>query len=337
MRDAGVDVRLDITDRATVGFSDHWRSMPAFLRAWRFWRQQVGKPDLLGVLLIDAPGVNLPFARLARARELHVTYYVPPQTWLWNPTSAAARLRNHANIVVATMLDEAEIYRQAGLNVIYEGYPALDDIAHCPRGSTGERPQSPGRLATVGIVPGSRRHAIRRLLPIMLETVDLMRAHGEIDAMVSVAAGSLRDEVQRRVRDRPALALEDGLQRVLAKSDVVLASMGTNLIEAVFAGVPAVACYRVDGFSHAIARHVLGIHRKMDRFALPNLVAGRSIIPEMVQSRVTASAMAEQAMRLLGDAEARKEMLEGYALVRERLGAAGATARIASEWLRRMT
>jgi lipid-A-disaccharide synthase len=334
MREAGVDVRLDITDRGTVGWFDHWGDLPCYLAALRFWRREIRdrRPD--GVMVIDAPGISFPFARIARAAGVPVIYFVTPQTWLWNPDRACERLRTHADVVVPTLEAEAAVYERARLPVIYEGHPALDDLVatYGDRACTPPRAKGGRPAITIGLVPGSRRHAVRRLLPIMLDTVDLLDADGARPrVLIGVAATSLQDEVERQMthRRRPVEVVAEGLAQVLRASDVVLASTGGNLLEAVYADAPAVACYRVDAMTHAIARYGMRLEGRLSAFALPNLVAGERIVPELIQAEVTAENLAAHALRLCRDDGARQAMTDGYRRVRDRLGRPGVNARIA--------
>jgi len=339
MREAGVEVRLDITDRGTVGWFDHWRDLPRYLSALRFWRHEIWDRRPGAVMVIDAPGISFPFARIARAAGVPVTYFVTPQTWLWNPDGACKRLRRHADVVIPTLEAEASIYERARLPVIYEGHPALDDLVatYGDRPDQQPRSRSSPRATGIGLVPGSRRHAIRRLLPIMLDAVDLIDSEGARPrVLVGLAATSLRDEIERHLARcrRPVEVVAEGLAPLLRASDVVLASTGGNLLEAVYADAPAVACYRVDTMTHAIARYGMRLDGRLSAFALPNLVAGEPIVPELIQAEVTAANLAAHALRLLRDDGARRAMTEGYQRVRSRLGRPGVNGRIAERLLR---
>jgi lipid-A-disaccharide synthase len=337
MQRAGVDVRIDITDRGTVGWFDHWRDLPHYLSALRFWRRQIRDQPPFAAMVIDAPGISFPFARVARSAGVPVIYFVAPQTWLWNPHGAVERLRACADIVIPTLDAEAEIYARAGLPVIYEGHPALDDLIQaCTDRVPGRRPADG---AAVGLVPGSRRHAIRRLLPVMLDALDLVEQRvGLGEVLVSVAARPLRSAVDSCLRGRPrrVRVVEQDLWAVLTASDVVLASAGGNLLDAAFAGVPVVASYRLDSLSYLAAKHVMRLHRRLAAFALPNLIAGDRIVPELIQRDATAARLADAAVRLLTDQRARDAMRSGYARVRAALGTPGVNARLAGRLLTRL-
>ena len=337
MRRAGVDVRIDITDRGTVGWFDHWRDLPCYLSALRFWRRELRQRRPDAAMVIDAPGISFPFARAARSAGVPVVYFVTPQTWLWNPARAVDRLRTHADVVIPTLEAEAAIYARAQLPLIYEGHPALDDLLETYADGCGRNAVDRRNGVTIGLAPGSRLHAVRRLLPIMLDAVDRLDADiSPLRVVIGVAAPSLKHEVERCLTPgrRRIEIVEDDLPAVLRQSDVVLASTGGNLLEAVYAGTPAVACYRVDAMTHAIARYAMRLHGRLSAFALPNLVVGERVMPELIQAEVTPANLAAHALRLVRDDGARQAVSEGYGRVRTRLGRRGVNGRIADALVR---
>lgn len=344
MRGAGVEVGLDITDLGTVGWFDHWREVPRYVSALRFWRRQIRERRPLAAMVVDAPGISYPFSRVARASGIPVIYFVTPQTWLWNPRGTVERLRAHADVVVPSFEAEAEIYTRAGLCVIFEGHPALDDLVEDRHRAQARRPHGEPTFACeraararVGLVPGSRCHAIARLLPAMLDAVDVLEARLPLgETLLSVASPSLRPRVDTLLasRRRSVSVVERDLWRVLTSADVVLASTGGNLLDAAFADTPAVAAYRVDAATYWIARHVMRLDRRVAACALPNLIAGDRFVPELIQRDMSAARLADAAARLLTDEKAREAMSRGYAKVRASLGMPGVNARIAERLLK---
>ncbi len=167
----------------------------------------------------------------------------------------------------------------------------------------------------------------------MLGAVERIQARtGSGRVLVSVASPALYADVQRgssAAGVKARVTLEPDLPALLRASDVVLASTGSNLLDAVFAGTPAVACYRIDALTHAIAKHAMRLHGRLRRFALPNLIVGDSIVPELIQGAATPTALADAALRLLTDEEARGRMLCAYARVRAEMGEPGVNGRIA--------
>jgi lipid-A-disaccharide synthase len=338
MADAGVELGPDLTDAATMGWFDHWGSTRRYLTALRWARAAIRRRRPSAVIVIDSAGISFPMARYARSLRIPVVYYITPHSWLWNPAGSVARLRAHADIVVPVLKPEADLYESSGLTVVFHGHPLVDDLPDRVQ-TTAATSQATSAATGLAIVPGSRRHAIRRLLPVMLDAASLIAERAGIrDARIAMASEAFRGEVDAALGNHHTLSLtlDTTLAHVLDRSRIAIAASGSNLLEAVAAGVPVVACYRLDPISYAFADYVLALKDRIPAFAMPNIIAGEPIVPELIQDDVTAERIAGHALRIARDGPARDAVLEGYARVRERLGAPGATRRIAEELVTRL-
>jgi lipid-A-disaccharide synthase len=332
----GVEVLTDITHTSIVGFFDGIRHAGTYASASRQVRRALTGRSPAAVVAVDAPGFNFPLLGAARRRGIPTIYYACPQTWLWNPEGATSRLRRAADHVVALIPDEAALYRRAGLSTIHHGHPIVDIVERTREEDARERPATSRESIPIGLLPGSRVHEIRRLLPLMFEAVNLVAERvGRLDLLVGLASGQAAGLVERagrtfgpRVRVLPA-----DTRRVLAESSVTLAASGSVLLEACLLDAPVVMTYRIDPASYWIAYHFLRIHEKLPHYALPNLLAHERIVPELVQQDAVPARMAEEVCRLVEDAGARDRMRAGFRRVREALGRAGATRAIARDIL----
>lgn len=342
LAEAGVELVGDVTTTSVIGVSVPLLHLPRLARTLWTVRRLLARTRPAAVVLVDAPGINFPIARMARRLSIPTIYYVPPHTWMWNPSGAVARLRQHVDLVVPVLPAEAALYRDAGLNVLYRGHPIVDLVQAGGRGlagATAREGEEKTRRFRVGILPGSRRPEIARLLPIMAEAVRLLAERlGPLDAVVGPAAGSSQDLVPRVRRVLGDLARVTALpaREVMATCDVSLAASGTVLLEAALLDAPVVMTYRLDLLTWWIGRYVVRIPEKMEHYALPNMLAGERIVPELVQRHANPQRLAAEAHRLLSDAAARQRLREGYQRVREALGAPGVTRAIAADvraWL----
>jgi lipid-A-disaccharide synthase len=336
MAASGVEILADITDTSIVGFFDGIHQAPRYLRAIRSIRRALGERSPAAVVAIDAPGLNFPLLRAARRRGLATIYYACPQTWLWNPGGATARLRATADRVVALLPDEAALYRQAGLPTIYHGHPIVDIVespqSNQPDGWRG----ADGGAIPIGLLPGSRRSEIGRLVPLMCEAANLVAAAigplhvrlGLSSERWAAAVGRARRLLGPQVTITQATAAD-----VLTASRVTLAASGSVLLEACLLDAPAVMTYRIDRLSYWIAHQFLRIDEKLPHYAMPNLLARERIVPELVQRDAVPALMAEAVCRLATDAGARQRMFEGYWRVRAALGEKGSTREIARDIL----
>jgi lipid-A-disaccharide synthase len=337
MAAAGVDVRLDITDASTFGLRDMLGVLPRHVRTLLKIGRMLARerPDV--VVLIDAPGLNFTIARIARRLGIRTIYYVPPQTWLWNPDAAARRLSRTVDLVVAIFEREAALYRRAGARALYYGHPLADLAAsvHPSKQDIRRRTGIPESATVIGLFPGSRKLEIARLLPAMLEatTVAATRGHA-LQVIVAVASAKLRPFIDRTVGEHGDLVhLSDRPRDVLAVSDVILAASGTVLLEAVALDVPAIMTYRLDRLTSFYASHILKVRQALQFYSIPNITVGEAIIPELVLDRATAGHMADAVVTLLADPAARDRMRRAYARIRAHLGPPGAAARVAAHIL----
>jgi lipid-A-disaccharide synthase len=169
----------------------------------------------------------------------------------------------------------------------------------------------------------------------MLDAVDVLESRLPLgDTSLSLASASLRPMVDTALAARSrTVHVEQDLWKVLTSTDIVLAATGGNLLDAVFADAPAVAAYRVDAATYWIARHLMRLDKRVAACALPNLIAGERLVPELIQREVTAGRLAEAATTLLTDETARESMYRGYRKLRQALGRPGVNQRIAATLL----
>jgi lipid-A-disaccharide synthase len=336
MTEAGVELVRDLTDTSAIGLLYPVVHLPLYLRTWSTIRRLLAatKPD--AAILIDAPAVNFPLARAARRLGIPTVYYVAPQSWLWNPSGAVAKLRRHVDLVVPVLSQEAALYRDAGLDVVYRGHPIVDLVHGRSRALDSATPldRTGARPTRIGILPGSRRHEVARLLPAMLDAIRLLAGPlGPLEVAVAPASGTADDlvfRVRQRLGSLAPVSVQTG-HEVLSSCDVSIAASGTVLLEAALLDAPAVMTYRLDPLTFWVGTHVVRIPDKMPHYALPNILAAERIVPELVQGDATPERLAAEVQRLLSDAQARKSLRDGYQRVRAALGTPGVTRALARD------
>lgn len=328
MRAAGVELiqgieRLDVI--GLLGFAQVRAVARTYLALRRFLRAE----RLDAVVLIDNPGLNLKVARVAARAGQRVVYYIAPQVWAWHPGRIRQLAATVRRMIVILPFEEA-LYRRAGIPCDFVGHPLLDMVAPSyDRVELRKRLGLAGEAPVIGLLPGSREKEVRALLPGMLEAVQrLQRVYPDLQAVVAQASSleggliaSLASSVgvtPRVVRDQP--------NEVMAVSDVLLVASGTATLQAAVIGTPMVIVYRVTWLSYWIARALITV----DCIGLVNIVAGRKIVPELIQQEATGRRMYEQALRLLSDQSAAEEMRTAFRAVRLSLGEPGASRRAAA-------
>jgi lipid-A-disaccharide synthase len=283
------------------------------------------RPDL--VILIDFPDFNFRLGRAAKALGLKVLYYVCPQVWAWRRGRARAMARFVDRLAV-TFPFEPEFLQEIApeLRVTFVGHPLLDDPALLE--PEEEELLVPPEAEVVGLLPGSRHSEVRRILPVLLRAAGIMhRRRPGLHFVVPMAPGLRSEDLAPYLSlAPPGLSVVPGrATAVMARAQVLLVASGTATLQAALVGTPMVVVYKTGRLNYLLARALI----RVEHIAMPNLIAGRRLVPELIQGSATPAAVAEAGLALLEDGPARQEMLEGLALVRERMGGPGASGRVA--------
>ncbi|MDQ7842477.1 MAG: lipid-A-disaccharide synthase [Armatimonadota bacterium] len=331
MSAAGVRCLMDSTTWGVVGHVDPVLRLRTYLRRLREVTDAVRRerPDVL--VLIDFPAFNLRVAERLKGR-VPVAYYAPPLVSVRRGDRArkVAHLRMR---LLATLRPEADAYAAAGADVTFVGHPAADLPRQAPERDQARRMLGlPAQDPVVGLLPGSRLQEVRAHLPVMLRAAAIAAGTDpRIAFVLPVPAKPIRQAVERLADGhRPGVRVTDEIYAAMRAADVLLTAAGTATLEAAVLGVPMIVVYRLPALSWYIARRLVAVRHA----ALPNILAGREIVPELLQDRFTASAAAAAVLRLLRDPVGREAMRAGLRSVAATLGPPGAARRAAEEVLR---
>lgn len=280
------------------------------------------------VVLIDNPGLNFHFARVAKAAGLRVVYYIAPQLWAWRP-GRMKRIQRHVDHVVVILPFEEELYRRAGVRCTFVGHPLLDSVAPSyDRSTLRAKHNLDASAPVVGLLPGSRVAEVSMLLPVLLETARRLAASDPKTQFLLAQASSIDDNLLHnllRPSPVPVVVAKDQSSEVMAASDVLLVASGTATLQAAVVGTPMVLLYKTTWPTYWLARWLV----RVPWIGLVNLVAGRSIVPELIQDEATAEGVWRETRRLLTDRQAYDDMKKGLREVRQSLGEPGASRRAA--------
>jgi lipid-A-disaccharide synthase len=328
MAEAGVGLLSDVTRLAVVGGSEAVRRVPALYRAYRRLVSRLEEGPPRAVVLIDFPEFNLRLARRAKRLGIPVIYFIPPQVWAWR----RGRVRLIARLTTCVLVVfpfEVPLYEAAGARVKFVGHPLLDGLASPPtRRESRESLGIPAETPLVGLLPGSRREEVGRLLPEMVGAAALVReARPDARFVLALAPTVDRVLVNSLLATAPVeVSVAAGkTYEVMAASDLLLVASGTATLEAALIGTPMVVCYRVSRVSHLAGRLLI----RIPWISLANIVAGRAVVPELLQDDASGARLAAEALRLMGSPTALGAQREAFAEIRGRLGTAGVGERAA--------
>ena len=280
------------------------------------------------VVLIDNPGLNLHFARVAKAAGRRVLYYIAPQIWAWRP-GRMKWIQRRVDHVVVILPFEADLYRRAGVRCTFVGHPLLDSVAsEYDRMALRRKFDFDESATVIGLFPGSRAAEVTMLLPVLLQTALRLVKRDPKTQFVLAQASSIDDQLLHgllRESPVPVRVVKDQASEAMAVSDLLLVASGTATLQAAVVGTPMILLYKTTLPTYWLARMWI----RVKWIGLVNLVAGRSIVPELIQEEATVERLWQEARRLLTDRSAYHEMKEGLRQVRESLGESGASDRAA--------
>jgi lipid-A-disaccharide synthase len=327
MRAAGVELVQDIGSVDVIGLVGPSAARTMVKRVLTL-RKILRREPLDLVVLIDNPGLNFHFARIARQAGLCVVYYIAPQLWAWRPRRMKWMQRRVDHVMVILPFEE-EIYRRAGVPCTFVGHPLLDDVAPSyDRDRLRAAYGLPRDACVIGLLPGSRAGEVQGLLPVFLDAARLLQRDRPLRLILAVA-DTVDQAAIKRACDEAGLDVRlvpQDPNGVMAASDLLFIASGTATLQAAIIGTPMVIAYKLPWFTYWLARLLV----RVDSFGLANIVAGKPFIPELIQHRATPENLADEARRILDDTAYRDGMRAEMVRVRSLLGAPGASARAAA-------
>jgi lipid-A-disaccharide synthase len=334
MRAAGVRALVRTEDIAGLGLTELASTIRRTLGALSELKTIVRRerPDL--VILIDFAEFNMSLARAAKRAGVPVLYYIAPQVWAWR-RGRIGRILERADRLAVVLPFEAQLYARAGSRVTFVGHPLLDRVAPAQdRAATLKRHGLPPRARLLALLPGSRRGEVRYLLRPMVEAARVLAADHGLTPIITLAptltVAQLREE--SRVDLEGIRIVEGDTYSIVAASELALTASGTATLETALLGCPMVVAYKVSPITYALARVLV---RGVDFIAMPNILAGRKLVPELIQGRVTARNLIREAENLMVE-PLRTETQSALLALRAQLGEPGAAARVAAVALEMM-
>lgn len=332
MAAAGMELVADVSGHAVVGTSEALGRIPRLYRAYRLLKARLIEERPRALVVIDFPEFNLRLARIARRAGVPVVYFIPPQLWAWR-RGRIRQMARRVRRVLAVLPFEEQLYQDAGVPVDFVGHPLLDVLPlDLDRAEARRRLDVDPGESLIGLLPGSRREEVERLLPPMLVAAKRLSAAGvarrfALGLAPTVDGAAVRRLVKAGVDEGgPRVdVFEQRTYEVMAAADVVLISSGTATLEAALLGAPMVVCYRVSRVTEAVVRLLV----KVRWCSLPNLIANREVVPEVLQDDLTGHRLAAEALRLIEDPAAAGAQRAAFEQVRAQLGAPGVARRAA--------
>ncbi|HEU4887323.1 MAG TPA: lipid-A-disaccharide synthase [Thermoanaerobaculia bacterium] len=321
----GVTLLHHAREMGIVGLFNVLRHLPMFRRVFNELIERIERerPDV--VFLIDYPDFNLRVAKRCKELGLRVVYYISPQLWAWRK-GRVRHIARYVDRMVVIFPFEEDFYRSHDVPVTYVGHPLIEQLSHIEK-----PPRDPGVLR-IALLPGSRRMEVHSLLPPMLDAFELLRREGvdgrRVEAAIIQAPTISHDTLARIVKEKgidvPIVPNDQG--EAVAAADISLSSSGTATLESAVLGTPVVVMYRLSRATYILAKRLV----RLPHFSLVNIVAGRDVVPELIQDDVNGPRIAAEVRKMVAPGTY-ETVTAALADVRAKLGEPGTAARVAQE------
>ena len=328
LKEAGVKLIASSSDMAVVGLTEVVFKLKFILKVMGLLKKSLreDKPDLL--ILIDYPDFNLPLAKAARKNGVKVFYYISPQVWAWR----RKRIKHIEKIVdrMAVILPfERDIYDKSNLDVSFVGHPLLDVVKRkYSREEALNKFDLEEGLTTVGILPGSRKSEVNKLLPEMLKAVEILEDKFPDLQFVLPLADTLNSDFVLRIINQyhvKVKVIRDNIYDVLSISDIAMVASGTATLETALMETPMIIIYKISTLSYYIGKVLINVNN----IGLANIIAGKTIVPEFIQNDATPMNMAKEISDILTNRSRMDRIKQELSRVRGKLGSPGAARRTA--------
>lgn len=327
METAGVELVRRIGRTGVVGF---WEVYKDIGRYWKIFRDLVRVMEERrprAVILIDYPGFNLRFARQAHKRGIKVVYYISPQLWAWGKRRVK-KVRRYVDRMVVIFSFEKEFYRLHGIEADWVGHPLAGTLDRSLEPAGCRRKLGVSGSPVIGLLPGSRKSEIENILPVLLAAAaELKKDFPGAEFLLPVAAGDLKPLVLGILESAsvPVRTEDRAGQEIIAAADLLLAASGTVTLEAAIFATPLVIVYKLSFFTWFFIRMMI----RIPYIGLVNIVAGKKIVPELIQYGARPAAIARTARAILTRPELRDRMIGELRRVGRDLGEPGSSRRAA--------
>jgi lipid-A-disaccharide synthase len=332
MRAAGVEIIADYSEVSVVGITEVLKRLPSLMRAMRHLVDEAERRRPPLAILTDFPGFHLRLARKLRRKGIRNVYYICPQFWAWRPWRANLVRRRFA-LALCIFPFEEKFYTDAGVPVKFIGHPLVGNVK--PTLTREEFCRKYGLLegpAIITILPGSRRGEIAHHVPVLVEALKEIREaiSDRLELVVAVAPGLNLEQLKAMFPAQWQVKfVEQDTYNAVAAADLAIVSSGTATVETALLGKPMIVVYRLSPLTANLAKPLV----RTKYFSMVNLIAGRPVVPELIQDGFTAQRVAEEVAKLLSPSEDGRrhveEMCRDLAEVRNLLGPPGAVERAA--------
>lgn len=334
MQAQGLNSWFDYKTLSVMGFMEVMKRLPALLSLRKGLMQRLVKAQPDVVIGIDAPDFNLGLEKLCKKAGLRTVHFVSPSVWAWRK-DRARKIGESCDLVLCLFPMEPPIYQEFGIPARFVGHPLADSIPLQPDGVAARRRLNVLETTNLAILPGSRLSEVDKLLPDFLDAAVLLQLKiPELHLLIPAANAACRESIELHIKQRPLINTHvfDGQSHdVMLASDAILLATGTATLEGLLCKRPMVAAYKVAPFTYQMVKLLKLM--QVTSFSLPNILSGKQLIPELIQSDCNPQSIASALLPILEDhglaSETQQEYLRIHLMLRQNAASQAADAILA--------
>ena len=330
LKNTGVDILIDPTEISTIGFMEALKNIKTHLSHLKLLKEHIKEknPDIL--FLVDYSGFNMMMARVGRKLDIPVVNYFPPTAWIWGEWRARWMAKNNATIASIFPM-ERKVYKKAGADVRFVGHPLLDmvQIEDSEEKIYSKLELDPEKRI-VGLMPGSRSSEIEYLLPEMLKGAEMLQKDfPDLQFVLPLAPDVDQKEISDRVGEYNIILkiVDKYTYQTMKIADLMITASGTATLESLIMKTPMIILYQTSWSTYQLGSRLMNV----EQIGMPNIIAGKEVVPELLQDQVTGDNIYQEAVYLLKRDYLLQDLEKQFNRIKEKLGSPGAveeTARL---------
>lgn len=328
LKKEGAEIIIDPTEISTIGYIEALKNIRQHYKHLKKMKKLLKerKPDL--VFLVDYSAFNMKLAKACSKEGIEAVNYFPPSAWVYNK-KRADKMAAYGTHIAAVFPMERDVYRRAGADVTFVGHPLLDivKVAEAPEAVKKDLGIRRSKKV-IGLFPGSRRGEIEAMLPEFLEAAEkLERNYSNLEFVLAAAEGISDDFLEQFISksELELKVLRENNYRLMEAAHFLITASGTTSLEAAILTTPHIICYKAALTTYLLAKYVF----KLEYVGLPNIIAEKELVPELLQKEMTAANIYKTAAEWLDYKALLKDVENKLESLREKLGGGGAVKKTA--------
>jgi len=329
MQKQGTELLYPMQKLSLIGIFEVFLYIPRILKILNKTIKETKKRNTAGAVLIDAPDFNLRIARKLKRQSIPVLYYVSPTIWAWRKNRLKT-IKKYINKMMLIFPFEEKIYKEKQIPAVFIGHPLIKKTrTSMTKQDFFEKYGINNKKRLITLLPGSRKSEIRNHLPVLVEAAEKIKTKYDCQFILKLSENIERKDVAKYLSSllsSVTILSQDGCES-MAYSDLVLSSCGTANLETALLGTPLISFYKLSPLSYHMGRRLV----KIEHFSIVNILAGKKVIPELIQKDFNPDSVYDHVSKILDSTEVRNNMISKFRKIKKELGEKDAAANAAKE------